>query len=393
MDRAIRRFYLRRKLRLDGRGVKYDEDDTRFDYSNRLAYGLCKEYGIDTKGMSPKEAWQALREKTGKSSSQLTREKKAREKSPNEIKRGHGEYLTAKVASKLKEIGGYRRKNNFKNGYGVAVCGNAERNDMENGQSMNKNTDKNGNWNSERLALHSKIIDETFEGKKKADGKPVTMFLGGGPASGKTFVKNKFGDKFGATSDETTISVDPDAVKAGIKYEDGSRGTGLPEYDEKKPSFVHEESSAVAKQITQLAQENGYNTLVDGTGDGSVGSMKKKIAQAKANGNVVKGRYVFMPVEDAIMLNAKRDRSVRADMLINTHKKITSILPEIAADFDDCELYANVLGGEPKLIARGGGGKGLEILDKDLYDKFLANGSYQYDEKRVRELEEKGRRM
>ena len=29
--------------------------------NNRIAYGLAKKYGIDTKGMSPKEVWDALR--------------------------------------------------------------------------------------------------------------------------------------------------------------------------------------------------------------------------------------------------------------------------------------------------------------------------------------------
>ena len=39
------------------------------DASSRLAFGLCKKYGIDTKGMTPKEAWEALKEKTGKTAS------------------------------------------------------------------------------------------------------------------------------------------------------------------------------------------------------------------------------------------------------------------------------------------------------------------------------------
>lgn len=30
---------------------------------NRIAYGLAKKYGIDTAGMSPKEVWEALKEK------------------------------------------------------------------------------------------------------------------------------------------------------------------------------------------------------------------------------------------------------------------------------------------------------------------------------------------
>lgn len=45
---------------------RYNEDVFRDDASQRLAYGLCKEYGIDTTGMKPSEAWAALQDKTGK---------------------------------------------------------------------------------------------------------------------------------------------------------------------------------------------------------------------------------------------------------------------------------------------------------------------------------------
>lgn len=49
----------------------YNEDGTtRMDASQRLAFGLCKKYGIDLpKGATPQDAWNALREKTGKSAS------------------------------------------------------------------------------------------------------------------------------------------------------------------------------------------------------------------------------------------------------------------------------------------------------------------------------------
>ena len=43
-------------------------DITRLDADNRLAFGLCKEYGIELpKGAEPKDAWEALKNKTGKS--------------------------------------------------------------------------------------------------------------------------------------------------------------------------------------------------------------------------------------------------------------------------------------------------------------------------------------
>ena len=39
-----------------------------------LPYGLCKEAGIDTTGMRPREAWKALEEKTGKTKEQFEKE-------------------------------------------------------------------------------------------------------------------------------------------------------------------------------------------------------------------------------------------------------------------------------------------------------------------------------
>ncbi len=60
-----------------GTGLRYDSisiplsggrlKSTRADASSRLAFGLCKKYGIDLpKGATPKDAWAALNEKTGK---------------------------------------------------------------------------------------------------------------------------------------------------------------------------------------------------------------------------------------------------------------------------------------------------------------------------------------
>ncbi len=403
---AIKRFRKRRQKRIDQRNgtirkPRYDsveefrkrrEDrlEERADAGVGWVYGVLQKNGIDTKGMGVKEAFEELAKinggnganKKGSISGAKGRMKKSKESGNSNAKKtsessGSAKYVNSENSSKAPVVCGYKRKNmnNFKNGYGVTAADEKERNDLTNGLTMNQNTNEKGEWTEKREALHSKIIDDSFEGKEKATGKPVTTFLGGGPASGKSYVHKTFGTEFGIP--EGSVVADPDACKKG-----------LPEYNPDEPWFVHEESSALSKRITKLAQENGYNTLVDGTGDGSVESMRKKIQQAKAAGNVVKGRYVFMPVEDAIQLNFARERSVNPEMLVKTHNKISSILPEIAADFDDCELYANVIGGKPKLIAKGGGGKPLEIIDKELYQKFLDNGRYEYNEDRVEELRE-----
>ena len=289
-------------------------------------------------------------------------------------------YVSASTASKAKTIGGYTRKNVFKNGYGTTAVDFKDR-ESDSGITMKANTNDKGEWTEEREALHSKIIDDTFEGVKKASGKPVTTFMGGGPASGKSYVVKHEAENLNLPKDNERVLVDPDKCKKP-----------LPEYDEDNPSPVHEESSALAKRITKIAQENGYNVLVDGTGDGSVEKMRKKIQQAKDAGHTVRGVYVFKPVEAALVANGERDRTVNPEEVVKTHKAISSILPEIAKDFDDVKLYANMKKGEPPvLIASGGGGKGLTIHDQKLYDMFLANRDYEYNEERAKRLTEIGK--
>ncbi len=284
-------------------------------------------------------------------------------------------YVSKGDASTAKKVGGYARKNSFKNGYGVTKVDPRDRS-SKSGYTMRQNTNGKGEWTVEREALHSKIIDDTFDKVEKASGKPVTTFMGGGPASGKSYVVKQEADNLNLPKDNERVLVDPDALKKP-----------LPEYDPDNPGPVHEESSALAKRVTKIAQENGYNVLVDGTGDGSIEKMRGKIEQAKAAGHTVNGVYVFKPVEDALIANFSRERTVDPEEVVKTHKAISTILPAIAKDFDDVKLYANMKENEPPvLIATGGGGKDLSVIDQDLFGTFLKNGDYQYDEGRVREL-------
>lgn len=309
---------------------------------------------------------------SGKGGSSSGGAKPKKDKRIMEVKGSKTRHVSAAEASSSKKVGSYERKNSFKNGYRSTSVDPRDR-DSASGVTMKENTNEAGEWTEAREALHSEIIDNVFDGVKPAEGKPVTTFMGGGPSSGKTYVVEKEADNLNLPKDDERVLVDPDGCK---HY--------LPEYDPNNPGPVHEESSSLAKRITKVAQENGYNVLVDGTGDGSADKMRKKIEQAKAAGHEVNGVYVFKPVEDAIVGNFARERTVNTEMLVDTHKAISNILPEIAKDFDNVKLYANMKKGEPPvLIAEGGGGKDLQIINQDLYNKFLDNANYQYDQKRV----------
>lgn len=60
----IQAYRMRRQHRLDSRGIRLDEEEAK-KTGTRLPYALCKKEGIDTSGMTPSEAWQALESKTG----------------------------------------------------------------------------------------------------------------------------------------------------------------------------------------------------------------------------------------------------------------------------------------------------------------------------------------
>ena len=72
----IEKFKIRRKTRMDARKARFDFEvgvypadetgDRNINHGNtRLPYGLCKAAGIETEGMTPTEAWEALEGKTG----------------------------------------------------------------------------------------------------------------------------------------------------------------------------------------------------------------------------------------------------------------------------------------------------------------------------------------
>lgn len=164
----------------------------------------------------------------------------------------------------------------------------------------------------------------------------------------------------------------------------------LPEYremikkkDESAAGYAHEESSALVKRIQSIALELRYNALLDGTGDGSPGSLSKKINQGKNNGYKVVGEYVTIPTELALERASARaektGRKINRKTIIDIHKKVSQRAIEFAKDFDEIRLYENI--DKPTLIATGGNGKSLKPIkgfDENLKD-FIKKGGAEYE--------------
>lgn len=244
--------------------------------------------------------------------------------------------------------------------------------------SLAAHMDENGKLSPEREAVHKQIIDDMLKGKVPVEGQATMTMLGGGPASGKSSVMSS-----NTSGDKHAVTVDPDAFKHKLP--------GFKEMAEKDPnaaSYYHEESSALAKRFSEVAYKENYNVIYDGTGDGSNGSVQKKIDAARANGYKVKATYVSIDTEEAVRRNQKRyddavakgetPRLPPVDMVRATHTKCTDISVSMAAKFDSIEIYDNNgARGEHKLIATGGNGKGLTPVkgQESSFKRYLAKGA------------------
>jgi predicted ABC-type ATPase len=240
--------------------------------------------------------------------------------------------------------------------------------------SLAKHTGKDGKLTQEREALHQSIINETFKDAVPAEGQAVFTVMGGGSGSGKGTLRKKGVVK----SPEGSIVIDADEIKDKLpEYKEMVAAGG--ETGKEAAGYAHEESSALAKRILGIATEGNFNHVLDGTGDGTVESMEKKIAAARAAGMTVNGVYVTVPIETAVkwaeIRGQKSGRHVDPDTIRDIHAKVSRILPQIADKFDDLKLYDNS-GDTPILIATGGNGKGLSPApgQEEKLREFIAKG-------------------
>lgn len=251
--------------------------------------------------------------------------------------------------------------------------------------TINQYLDDNGNLTPEREELHAQSVDNLFSGKKPVEPgqkKTFTMF-GGGSAAGKGGLSDPkrcgdFQSSFftgGTPAKDSVATIDADELKKDI-----------PEYREMLKTdpdnaarYAHEESSAIAKRAMQAAFDNGYNCTLDGTGDGSVEGVRKKIKQARDRGYEVNACYVTCPtelaVERSIARGKKTGRNVPIESVRKIHKAVSQIFPQVASEFDHVALFDTAQGGKPVLIAECQRGGKIKVINQKLYDAFLAKGN------------------
>lgn len=259
-----------------------------------------------------------------------------------------------------------------------------------------------GKFTEQRQKLHDKITDTIRHGIPSAQGEKVYTMMGGGPASGKSSALRS--GKVQLPEDH--VKIDSDSIKEQ-----------LPEYhqlidegyvgDRNNPetghlgsaSYLHEESSHLAKVIQKQSLAAGQHVVLDGTGDNSVASVMKKVNEARQAGYKVHAEYATCSVNEAMRRNQVRAwgyegakaRGIKVyehekdkegvgrlppeGMLRSVHKGVSQVLPELVKQgaFDNVRLW-DTEGGAPVLVMSAQGNK-MTVHHAPKWQQFLAKAT------------------
>lgn len=223
-------------------------------------------------------------------------------------------------------------------------------------------------FSAERQALHDRIVSEAADGVPVSSD-PTYHIMGGGPAAGKSSaIESGIVNVPGA---DKAVQINADEVKGSLKDADKLER-------EDWAAFTHEESSYVAKRIQAAAIERGQDAVLDGTGDSSASSIRRKIEGARAAGYKVEGHYVTCPTETAVSRAQARGertgRFVPESIIRGTHSAVSRVVPEVASDFDSFTLV-DTSARTPRKVASATRGNPVKVEDQALWDEFTAKGA------------------
>lgn len=231
--------------------------------------------------------------------------------------------------------------------------------------SVGKYLDENGKLTPERAKLHKDILRDYLKKIEKSDD-PTIYFTGGGSAAGKGSIGEVFPNM---PNSKHGLVIDADEIKMRIPEYQKMIKNG----DAGAAAFVHEESSAIAKKLFELARRRNGDVLMDGTLAGKPDRLIKRIDDSKKTGKPVVGNFVTTDIAEALKRNFFRyqftGRMPSPDVVIQTHQGVSRNYESLAKHFTKTALVDNN-GKRPRIIATSKNGK-MKIADQKAYNKFM----------------------
>lgn len=262
-----------------------------------------------------------------------------------------------------------------------------------------------GEFTEERKALHDQIVASYLEGVEPKEN--PTMFMnGGGPGAGKSSMTkgpnaaltqypqtrgtDDMTGMFDGTTNPGAVLIDPDSVKAQLpevrawraRQQEAMRtGAPIPISEAQWAGASHEESSYLSKRIYAASLERGLDVVYDGTGDGKVASVLKKVDAARAAGYRVEANYLYLDPAEGLSRAVGRAKDTGRNVPLKELSRIYMTLPETfqgvqSGVFDTVRLFDNnvergqqaILVGESTSI-----GMDFQIYEQASYDAFMSS--------------------
>jgi len=238
-----------------------------------------------------------------------------------------------------------------------------------------------GEITPERKALHDAIVRSIVYGNGKWEPQksesPTAWMMGGGPASGKTFLRQ--GGFFDTPKRGGTVHLDADEIKemipefAALREEMVARGMDITA----AAAAVHAESTHIQRMAIAEATRNGFDMVVDSTGDGGPKNFAARIQALRDAGYKLKGRIadvsIGMALEQAEKRKEKEGRGVSDKIIIDTHADVAQAVLYALQEgiYDDFELVDNEDHDNPTTIAAMKNGE-LVVYDRKAWSQFIS---------------------
>lgn len=230
-----------------------------------------------------------------------------------------------------------------------------------------------GKWTAEREKLHASIIDSILSDERITSAKPpegqapTFTVLGGRGGSGKSWFAGQVYDP------DKAIVLDADHIKSQ-----------LPEYEGWNAAQVHQESSDIFEQITDMAAQLGLNMVHDATLKTTTSAVDK-VKQFRDRGYQVEAHYMHLPRQEAAKRAVSRflgktQRYVPVDVVLSNTTNETSF-DAVRKLADKWSFRDNNVpqGSEPVLISESGvaeiskqdASNGKQLTKSDQYEMIL----------------------
>ncbi|WP_146550778.1 zeta toxin family protein [Rummeliibacillus suwonensis] len=199
----------------------------------------------------------------------------------------------------------------------------------------------NGKYTKERRKLHKAIIHSIIEDSPTEN--PESILMGGGSASGKSFISSLLLKGFKQEGQPITY-IDSDDIKKYLPEYKEMVNSGIDEFIKKAASFVHDESSDIAEELLNICIEKKLHFIYDGTMKNAE-KYKRIIKQLKRALFTIRGVIVDVPLEVAFERAEIRymaeGRKVPDEDIIASHENVAVTFSKIYEDFDTFVMYDN----------------------------------------------------